>query len=79
MSKITSEQLTSFLDNHGMNFDVEMKPTFVNTPHRHYLDFGYDVVPKPQCDGNDGRCHSSSNRPRRGLFRACSQALSGGA
>lgn len=32
MSKITSEQLTSFLDNHGMNFDVEMKPTFVNTP-----------------------------------------------
>jgi phage/plasmid-like protein (TIGR03299 family) len=28
-SKITDEQLTSFLDTHGMNFEVEMKPTFI--------------------------------------------------
>lgn len=29
IKKISDAELTSFLDNHGMNFDVEMKPTFI--------------------------------------------------
>ena len=31
MSKITNEQLNTFLNQHGMNFDVEMCPTFVQS------------------------------------------------
>ena len=31
MSKITNDQLNTFLDKHGMNFDVEMCPTFTET------------------------------------------------
>ena len=38
MSKITNEQLNSFLNNHGMNFDVEMRPTYTTSPDGEQVD-----------------------------------------
>ena len=40
ITKISEEQLTSFLDTHGMNFDVEMKPTFMQGPEEQLIETG---------------------------------------
>jgi len=42
ITKITDAELSSFLDTNGMNFDVEMKPTFIEGPDNDQL-YGHQI------------------------------------
>ncbi len=44
MSTITNEQLETFLTENNMNYEVEMKPTYITTPENEQKECGYVAV-----------------------------------
>lgn len=79
MSKITNEQLNTFLDNHGMNFDVEMRPTFTETGDGDRVDLGGFVAMRTDTNtplGRGGLSKGFHPIQNRDAFRVISE-LSG--